>query len=280
MRKVKSHRNLDTAKDLCDLWTIAGTHCADMAATAVLQNIPQTLQQISKKIATFQDHEGRMLTTVFQYLCEFNKARVQACASRDKERANHNRNLDQPKKPPERIVGVFDSEAMGGEAFVIMRDFNPPNYFSLQTEDVPDDTFQMCLQGANLGKALFVWARQLQWPQDYKEKDKNDWGMSWLELIFNFYITTGFNMPIRTGLWCKVSLCFLSEFRSIVAPQNQKSCFFADSYFSQSSPKCTDNRETRIFSTLSRIKMQITSEVGSLLSCGWSTKTSSHTTSR
>ena len=198
VRKVNSHRNLDTAKDLCDLWTIAGNHCADMAATAVLQNIPQTLQQISKKIATFQDHEGRMLTTVFQYLCEFNKARVQACASRDKERANHNRNLDQPKKPPERIVGVFDSEAMGGEAFVIMRDFNPPNYFSLQTEDVPDNTFQMCLQGANLGKALFVCARQLQWPQDYKEKDKNDWGMSWLELIFNFYITTGFNMPIRT----------------------------------------------------------------------------------
>jgi hypothetical protein len=169
-----------------------------MAATAVLQNMPQPLQQISKKIANFQGNEGRMLTIVFQYLCEFNKARVQACANRDKERANHNRNLDQPKKPPERIVGVFDSEAMGNEAFVIMRDFNPPNYFSLQTEDVPDDTFQMCLQGANLGKALFVWARQLQWPKEYKEKDKNDWGMSWLELIFNFYITTGFNMPIRT----------------------------------------------------------------------------------
>ena len=195
---MKSHRSFDTAKDLYDLWTIAGNHCADVAATSVLQSIPETLRRLSDEIAAFQTEEEKKLMKVLQYICDFNKTRVKACLNLEKERANHNRNLDQPKKPPERILGVFDSEAMGNEAFVIMRDFNPQNYRFLQTDDVPDDTFQMCLQSANLGKALFLWSRQLQWPEDYKEHDKNDWGMSWLELIFNFYITTGYNLPIRT----------------------------------------------------------------------------------
>ena len=62
----------------------------------------------------------------------------------------------------------------------------------------PKIAFQMCLQGANLGKALFTWARLLRWPENYGEEDKSDWGMSWLELVFNFYIVTGYNLPIRT----------------------------------------------------------------------------------
>ena len=169
VKKVKSHRQLDTAKDLEDLWKIAGNHCADLAAGIVLQTIPDTLKKVSNATATFQEAEGHRLTKVFQYMAHFNKARVQACAAMEKDNANHNRNLDQPKKPPARILSNFDSEAMGQEAFVMMRDFCPQNDQSLPTTDLPDDLFQMCPQGANLGKALFLWAKQLQGPADYGE---------------------------------------------------------------------------------------------------------------
>lgn len=38
--KVKSHREFESAIDLSDLFCIMGNHCADLAATAVLQKIP------------------------------------------------------------------------------------------------------------------------------------------------------------------------------------------------------------------------------------------------
>jgi len=196
--KVKSHRSFESAKDLQDLWFIAGNFCADMAATLVLQRTPHFLRQMADDIATFQKQEGARLDAVFAYLVHLNKERTFACNQKDKDQANHNRNMDQPKKPPERVVGLFDSEAMGHEAFLILRDFSPSNFRHLEVQDVSDDNFQLCLQGANLGKALFTWARLLSWPDNYSEEDKSDWGMSWLELIFNFYIVTGYNLPIRS----------------------------------------------------------------------------------
>lgn len=195
--KVKSHRHSDSAKDLVDLWRTAGNYCADQAAGTVLKRTPEPMRKLSDAIATFQKEEAIRLTKVFQYMAQFNKARAQAVAAADKERANHNRSMDQPKKPPNRVIGDSDSEAMGQEAFLFMRDFAPQNYMALHTDNVPDDTFHLCLQGASIGKALFLWARQLRWPSDYETSDKNDWGMSWLGIIFNFYIVTGHNLPIR-----------------------------------------------------------------------------------
>lgn len=195
--KVKSHRSFESARDLSDLWRIAGNFCADMAATSVLDSLPVPMKKLADDIAAFRKTEGHRLLTVFKYLAQFNRDRTQACHALEREKANHNRNLEQPKKPPDRVIGNFDSEAMGHEAFLLLKDFAPQNYKFLTIESIPDDKFGMCLQGANLGKALVLWAGLLQWPEDYGEADKNDWGMSWLELIFNFYIVTGRNLPIR-----------------------------------------------------------------------------------
>ena len=38
--KVKSHRKLESATDLLDLWYIAGNMAADAAATLAYQSIP------------------------------------------------------------------------------------------------------------------------------------------------------------------------------------------------------------------------------------------------
>lgn len=54
-----------------------------------------------------------------------------------------------------------------------------------------DECFQMCLQGANLGKALKTWLESLKWPPDAKESDASDWGMSWIEMAVSFYLATG-----------------------------------------------------------------------------------------
>ena len=50
----------------------------------------------------------------------------------------------------------------------------------------------------NISICALVKTWFLSWPENYGEADKSDWGMSWLELVFNFYIVTGYNLPIRT----------------------------------------------------------------------------------
>ena len=222
--KVKSHRSFESAKDLLDLWQIAGNFCADMAATSVLKTIPEPMRKLADNIASFQKTEGQRLLTVFKFLAQFNRERTQACLILEREKANHNRNLEQPKKPPERVLGNFDSEAMGHEAFLILRDFAPQGYKFLVTAPIPDDIFGMCLQGANLGKALVLWAGLLQWPENYGEADKNDWGMSWLELIFNFYIVTGHNLPIRLeGYGAKSVYIPYHSSQAILLPKSKRS---------------------------------------------------------
>jgi hypothetical protein len=61
----------------------------------------------------------------------------------------------------------------------------------------------MCLQGADIAKALKIFCDSLKWPQDvtsdYDAKDKGDWGISWFEVPTSFYLSTGWRCPIRTG---------------------------------------------------------------------------------
>eukprot|EP00435_Cladocopium_sp_Y103_P055159 s671_g18.t1 len=189
--KVKSHRASETATDLQDLWKIAGKFCADKAISTVLKTVPTQIRRISDGIAAFQAAEEQRLETVFQYLTQLNTARTVEINRMNREAKDQNRNLDMPKLPPERRHGLFDSEAMGLDAIELMKEFDPPGYISLSCGPIDDEVFSLCLQGENIGKALILWSQTLRWPPNYDTPDKNDWGMSWLELIFNFYVTTG-----------------------------------------------------------------------------------------
>ena len=197
IQKIKSHRDFSSARDWMDLWDILGNFCADQAATATLQSIPTTIRDLSQRIETAMSDEEKRLSECLMFLANFNQARTQSILAKKKEKKDHNRNLNVPRKPPERRIGHFDTEAMGPEAFELMFAFNPPGYRAIQVQQHENDIFQMCLQGAHLGKTFYHWAQLIMWPPDLDQHDKLDWGMSWLELIFNFYITTGYCMPIR-----------------------------------------------------------------------------------
>ena len=54
-------------------------------------------------------------------------------------------------------------------------------YTCRQPIECNDDTFHLCLQGANIAK------------------ENGDWGISWFEILTRFYLTTGWRCPIKTG---------------------------------------------------------------------------------
>jgi hypothetical protein len=103
------------------------------------------------------------------------------------------------KCPPEATGGKIPSNLMGDDAVAFLRDFNPIDYEPLHFADCDDSVFMMCLQGANVAKAVTLRLQALRWPPDLDEDDASDWGVSWFELAVSFYFYTGYRFPVWVG---------------------------------------------------------------------------------
>ena len=197
LHKLKSHRNVADANDAGDMWNIVGNGLADTGATAALKNLPPFIQQLSDKITIFHKQELSRLKKVLQFMVVINSCRLRKVAE-----------LRTNKKDKESVVvehsqqGLMPSNLSGDDIFDFLGSFHHPEYCSIPQQAIDEQCFHACFQGANIAKAVAMWCYTLKWPSDinaqpnYKRKD--DWGISWLELFFNFAICTRFFFPIRT----------------------------------------------------------------------------------
>lgn len=197
--KVKSHRNPDSAKDLMDLWYIAGNMCADTAATLAYSSIPSAVRELSEQIVRHVEVEAKMLQDHFHFLADFNRKRCQLLEIQKRDVSKPS--LIRPRQVQHRVDGLFPSNLMGAEACDAMANFMNEAYCVRGPFDVDDAVYQSCLQGTNISKALVKWYELLKWPEniqpDYDLHAAGDWGISWFELLVSFYITTGWRCPIR-----------------------------------------------------------------------------------
>ena len=107
--------------------------------------------------------------------------------------------LQVPKCPPKASNGLFPSDLMGSDIIPFLKSFNPEQYASLPLDACDDSIFSICLQGANIANAVWIWLSLLKWPPDVDVENSNDWGISWFELTVSFYLCTGFRFPLRVG---------------------------------------------------------------------------------
>jgi hypothetical protein len=124
--------------------------------------------------------------------------------------------------------GLFDSLSMGAEACDALTKFAQDSYVPLPIFEFDDDALHACLQGANIAKGLLLWSRLLRWPvglqPDYDMKTTGDWGVSWLELLFSFFLTTGFRCPIRLeGAGAQSKYIDYADPQALLLPDNKRS---------------------------------------------------------
>ena len=67
IKKVKSHRSFESAKDIDDLWFIAGNYAADMVANLAFQLIPSCIRDCAQRAANFCKDEVERLYGVCNY---------------------------------------------------------------------------------------------------------------------------------------------------------------------------------------------------------------------
>ena len=193
--KLKSHHVIADAKGLPDLWNILGNKMADFGATTVLEQLPHFVSDLCERIAKHNDNEKHMLHKVMSFYADLNRTRVQKLAEHKKQSKN-----DFATPDPENAF-LMPSHVNGEAVFEFLESFNQDNYIGLPKLCSEDDAYHACFQGANLAQAVHQWCETLRWPSDildsYDYRPKDDWGISWLELLFNFCLCSQQYFPIR-----------------------------------------------------------------------------------
>lgn len=82
--KVKSHRELPSAKDDYDMWTILGNTAADKAATLALGRMPNLIQSWVTNLVAEENKSKEQLTCVRVYIADLNKTRLKILQDENK----------------------------------------------------------------------------------------------------------------------------------------------------------------------------------------------------
>eukprot|EP00435_Cladocopium_sp_Y103_P066489 s149_g28.t1 len=193
--KTKSHRNFEDAQDWTDLWTIYGNHAADLAASMSLRQVPDEIRQLFKSIENFHKTEAEMMHKVMSYLVKLNRTRD--------ELLKKTVIVGQPENAPvsQSSSHFMPPQAMGADAMQFLKTFAPASYIQVfRVDEVDETTFHGILQGANFTRDVVKWLAACAWPpdvsKDYSRSD--DWGISWLELLFSFCLFSNKYPPVKT----------------------------------------------------------------------------------
>ena len=161
-----------------------------------LKRVPQVVSDMLRDLATFHKDEARRLHSVFTYLVDLNRCRIDALKQGSVI-------VGQPEvSQDDTSASLMPSKAMGLDALDFLKSFAPAHYVPLFDEsNVDQQTFTGTIQGANFTAAVVKWLSHCRWPpdiqNDYKRSD--DWGISWLELLFSFVLFSRMYPPVKTG---------------------------------------------------------------------------------
>ena len=91
------------------------------------------------------------------------------------------------------------ADAIGNQAIAILQTFSLAAGAPFVQVEFSPDIASANLQGVRLAHAVWQWAASLSWSNDPNAENcpAIHWGISWLELFFNFYVIPDFILPIK-----------------------------------------------------------------------------------
>ena len=178
IEKIKSHLDPFQAEDFYSMWRILGNSYADKAATAAMDAIPSEIKQILQEAQAFVAQEKQNLLVVLEYFVELNRARAAFLEASKKTSS------DCTSSSADNIIETLRN----------YRCVNPERFLQ---GDLDPELAAAHLQGSTFAFAIWEWAKCLKWPSNDADNSSSDLGVSWLELLMNFYLTTKMLPPIR-----------------------------------------------------------------------------------
>ena len=204
--KVKAHRTLREASNTEDMWQILGNSCADMAASSsILKENPEVLHA-AQQADEFSKQERHKLTVVFRFLIDLNLHQMKCLQENQQSNLLHLHSVD--GSVPSRIAGSRQAGepnqlqiSSHDEAMSRLVNWKCENPIYFLEQSPPEEHLVGCSLGKSYAITAWKWLKTIRWPTIDENNPPNpaDWGVSYLELICNFYIITGTLLPVATN---------------------------------------------------------------------------------
>ena len=183
--KVQAHRRLESVPP-ADLVRAVGNYAADLAAKQALRQDLPLAGDMCDAIASWRREQGECLRWFYQYLLEVTKVVVPARRAVQKSGAHEAGPSNQPlDQPPDGKQSDFQ----------LWLALSPEEAQPLALREPPAEVLQQGGWPAWFLEQVWVWTSQLQWGrQDHL--DRRDRGITYLELLANFVVSTGTCPPV------------------------------------------------------------------------------------
>ena len=221
--KVKAHEVIRPDEKLQDAWVKLGNCVADQVAKAILTREHNLVKKLALEIRNHNIQQVQDLKKVYSYLIAYNKISILATKQEFLQQDGQadvlpggqktcmvqpsNRNQDNEKKSAVKILYAWKVD-----------NYQPCPALSLTEESAG------CMSwGVQSACEVLAWCQTLKWPPK-GIPSKDDFGITYLELLGNFLVTTGKQVPItiskKNGM---TEFCDVNDSKAVIQSNRARS---------------------------------------------------------
>ena len=181
VKKVKAHESIALKVLVADRWNALGNDVADTAAKHARSREFTDVVDMVRDVKEFDAQQHSRLVSVFSYMA--------ALSTRMREL-----NSKKPSGQPQQAVPL--EEQLSGKRLLI--EWCPDNHSKVPKIQVEPEMFQAITCGNVFGSAVWDWIHTISWNDDVSPvgRRSSDPGITWLELVVNFTLMTGMQVPL------------------------------------------------------------------------------------
>ena len=216
VHKVKAHQKIHSHDNLSETWMKLGNFVADEAAKASLKNEDPGVVQLSSDIASHNTKEKNNLLCVYKYMVAYNQISQREQTTSEVLQSDPYSELGNDNSQTGRVQNLMSYKT-------ILENWTVPSAVPPLTNDMTLEIAQCCSWGSKIAYHVYSWVQTLRWP-DNMDLRQHDHGITFLELLVNFHLVTGADIPVTISR--KGSVVHWVDFRSpkaIILPKRARS---------------------------------------------------------
>ena len=193
VHKIKAHRDSAMAVSTLDWWGITANHLADRLANTALSTETPAVVALADTVADHKRQERAQLQQALGFLVELALVRKEAIEAHEKANSEPT-----DPDPGQAELGTGHEPRPIPREIAALRHLGawlPTTPRIIPFTELTQQQAVCCNVGGRIADLVWQWLHTIQWPDG--PSAPHDWGVSWLELLFNFYLCTGQRFPVR-----------------------------------------------------------------------------------
>ena len=212
--KIKARQSINLHDDLLDSWLKLGNFVADEAAKASLSKEDPRVIDLSSQIMNHNKKQKDDLICVYKYMVAYNRiSQIETQGNLGQNDSTQN-DIDHSQNSKTRNMMSYKT---------ILENWTVPMAVPIPEDPITLEIAQCCSWGASVAYHAYSWIQTIRWP-DNLDPRQHDHGITYLEMLVNFHLVTGVDIPVAVNR--KGSVVKWVDFRSpqaLILPKRSRS---------------------------------------------------------